>query len=86
MSTPTRLLFRLRLNPLQRVRKRPQRPVWLSSDRRTVSDMPPVLTPAERAAIEVGDDPQELDAENEEHPPAQTVEVPGGGRVDPSAG
>ena len=31
------------------VHKRPVRPVWLSSDRRTVSDAPPVLTPAERA-------------------------------------
>jgi cell division protease FtsH len=30
--------------------KRPERPVWLSSDRRIVSDIPPVLTPAERAA------------------------------------
>jgi cell division protease FtsH len=30
--------------------KRPARPVWLSSDRRTVSEIPPVLTPTERAA------------------------------------
>jgi cell division protease FtsH len=30
--------------------KRPVRPTWLSSDRRAVSDIPPVLTPAERAA------------------------------------
>jgi len=30
--------------------KRPERPVWLSSTRRGVSDIPPVLTPAERAA------------------------------------
>jgi cell division protease FtsH len=30
--------------------KGPERPVWLSSDRRLVSDIPPVLTPAERAA------------------------------------
>jgi cell division protease FtsH len=30
--------------------KRPERAVWLSSDRRSVSDIPPVLTPAERAA------------------------------------
>ena len=29
--------------------KRPERPVWLSSDRRSVSDIPPVLTPGERA-------------------------------------
>jgi cell division protease FtsH len=32
------------------VTKRSERPVWLSSDRRSVSDIPPVLTPAERAA------------------------------------
>jgi cell division protease FtsH len=30
--------------------KRPERPVWLSSDRRAVSDIPPVPTPAERTA------------------------------------
>jgi cell division protease FtsH len=30
--------------------KRPERPIWLSSDRRLVSDIPPVLTPAERSA------------------------------------
>jgi cell division protease FtsH len=36
----------------QPVQKRPERPVWLSSNRRTVSDVPPVLTPDERAAIE----------------------------------
>jgi cell division protease FtsH len=30
--------------------KRPERPVWLSSDRRSVSDIPPVPTPNERAA------------------------------------
>jgi cell division protease FtsH len=30
--------------------KRPERPVWLSSDRRAVSDVPPVPTPAERTA------------------------------------
>ncbi len=33
------------------IRMRPERPVWLSSSRRTVSDIPPVLTPAERAAL-----------------------------------
>jgi cell division protease FtsH len=32
------------------VEKRPERPVWMSSDRRAVSNIPPVLTPAERAA------------------------------------
>jgi cell division protease FtsH len=30
--------------------KRPLRPTWLSSDRRTVSDIPPVQSPGERAA------------------------------------
>jgi len=33
------------------VAKRPPRPVWLSSDRRAVSDVPPVLSPAEKAAM-----------------------------------
>ncbi|MFN8078570.1 MAG: ATP-dependent zinc metalloprotease FtsH [Kineosporiaceae bacterium] len=30
--------------------KRPERPIWLSSTQRAVSSIPPVLTPAERAA------------------------------------
>lgn len=33
------------------VRKRPKRPTWLSSEHRTISDIPPVLTPAEQAAM-----------------------------------
>ncbi|NLJ53886.1 MAG: ATP-dependent zinc metalloprotease FtsH [Intrasporangiaceae bacterium] len=33
------------------IRKRPLRPTWLSSDLRVHSDQPPVLTPAEQAAI-----------------------------------
>jgi len=33
------------------IRKRPVRATWLSSERRTLSDLPPVLTPAERAAM-----------------------------------
>ena len=33
------------------IAKRPVRPTWLSSERRTLSDLPPVLTPAERAAL-----------------------------------
>jgi cell division protease FtsH len=32
------------------VRKRPLRPTWLSSETRFLSDQPPVLTPAEKAA------------------------------------
>ncbi len=31
--------------------KRPVRPTWLSSEHRTLSDQPPVLTPAEQAAM-----------------------------------
>ncbi len=31
--------------------KRPERPTWLSSEHRLLSDVPPVLTPAERAAL-----------------------------------
>lgn len=33
------------------IRKRPVRPTWLSSEHRTISDVPPVLTPAEEAAL-----------------------------------
>jgi cell division protease FtsH len=33
------------------IRKRPVRPTWLSSEHRTLSDLPPVLTPAEEAAL-----------------------------------
>jgi cell division protease FtsH len=32
------------------IRKRPLRPTWLSSETRFLSDQPPVLTPAEKAA------------------------------------
>ena len=31
--------------------KRPERPVWLSSERRGISEIPPVLTPTEQAGI-----------------------------------
>jgi cell division protease FtsH len=31
--------------------KRPDRPTWLSSEHRTLSDIPPVMTPAEEAAL-----------------------------------
>jgi cell division protease FtsH len=72
--------------------KRPARPVWLSSDRRHVSDLPPVLTPAERAAAnghsngngQNGYGPAPQDGQYvEEHPPAAVIEVPEGGYVDP---
>jgi cell division protease FtsH len=36
------------------VRKRPMRPTWLSSESRLLSDLPPVLTPAERDAVRSG--------------------------------
>ena len=62
--------------------KRPQRPVWLSSDGRTVSSRGPVLTPAEERALAQGRDPDAQD--DTEHPLAEVVEVPEGGRVDPS--
>jgi len=63
--------------------KRPARPVWLSSDRRHVSDLPPVMTPAERAAMSNGSKPQ--DTIVDEHPATAVIEVPEGGYVDPSS-
>ena len=65
--------------------KRPIRPVWLSSDRRNVSKRPPVLTPAEQRDALNGRDPY-AKRPGEEHPPQATIQVPEGGRVDPSAG
>jgi cell division protease FtsH len=75
--------------------KRPARPVWLSSDRRHVSDLPPVLTPAEKAARSNGSKPVGVQdvvgagvvAEQtiEEHPTTVVIEVPEGGYVDPSS-
>ncbi len=62
------------------VRKQPERPVWLSSDRRTVSDRPPVLTPAEQADLQRGVDP-EAPHPYEEHPPQRIIENPPGGPV-----
>jgi cell division protease FtsH len=86
--------------------KRPRRPTWLSSQHRTLSDIPPVLTPAEEAAlsgrngsgapagatVNPGDPGTEAaidaraqegaDPRPEEHPPAEVVEVPEGGRVE----
>ncbi|WP_226346473.1 ATP-dependent zinc metalloprotease FtsH [Agilicoccus flavus] len=59
--------------------KRPRRPVWLSSDGRNVSDRGPVLTPAERRALNEGQDPF---ADDDEHPLQEIVEVPGDGRVE----
>ncbi|MFZ5869306.1 MAG: ATP-dependent metallopeptidase FtsH/Yme1/Tma family protein, partial [Actinomycetota bacterium] len=71
------------------VQKRPLRPVWLSSDRRHVSDEPPVLTPGEQAALANGNGtrpaPQDEAAEagRDEHPPSETRPVPDAGRVEP---
>ena len=67
--------------------KRPVRPVWLSSDRRHVSDLPPVMTPAERAAMSNGSKPKDVqDTPIQEHPATVVIEVPEGGYVDPTSG
>jgi len=67
--------------------KRPARPVWLSSDRRHVSDLPPVMTPAERAAMSNGSKPKDVqDTPIQEHPATAVIEVPEGGYVDPTSG
>ena len=63
------------------VRRRPVRPVWLSSDARSVHDDGPVLTESEQRAIANGHDPMATDGQ--EHPPAEVIQVPEGGRVDP---
>jgi cell division protease FtsH len=64
--------------------KRPQRPVWLSSERRHVSDVPPVMTPAETAAISDGS-PQDSPPIRE-HAPTAVIELPENGRhADPSS-
>src|SRR5580765_1725239 len=63
----------------QPVQKRPERPVWLSSERRPISELPPVLTPAEKARM----NGHAVPAPEEEHPPSAIVEVPEGGPVDP---
>ncbi|HLS46468.1 MAG TPA: ATP-dependent zinc metalloprotease FtsH [Ornithinicoccus sp.] len=60
--------------------QRPERPVWLSSDHRTVHTAGPVLTEAERRAMANGHHGPEDDGQ--EHPPAKVIEVPEGGRID----
>ncbi len=60
--------------------KQPGRPVWLSSDRRFVSERPPVLTDAEKAALARGEDPNAR-APHEEHPPVRVGQNPPGGTV-----
>ena len=68
--------------------KRPPRPVWLSSDRRHVSDLPPVVTPAERAAMSNGSKPSDVQDTpgDREHPATAVIELPEGGYVDPTSG
>ncbi|GAA1651954.1 ATP-dependent zinc metalloprotease FtsH [Georgenia ruanii] len=60
--------------------KRPARPIWLSSEERQVSDIPPVLTPAERARGEHML-PQDQSAAAGETPLDGVGQVPEGGRV-----
>ncbi|WP_298749111.1 ATP-dependent zinc metalloprotease FtsH [uncultured Serinicoccus sp.] len=63
------------------IRKRPVRPVWLSSDARTIHEAGPVLTDAERRAMANGHHP--LTEAGDENPPSEVVQVPEGGHVDP---
>jgi cell division protease FtsH len=76
-----------------KVVKRPARPVWLSSERRLVSTQPPVMTPAEHAAMSNGQaTPQDSNGQpaptqdtppDEEHPATVVIELPEGGHPDP---
>ncbi len=69
------------------VAKRELRPVWLSSERRSVSDRPPVLSALERRQLSAGSNgnghapmpPQDQLAVGHEHPTDPVVEVPEGG-------
>ncbi|MGC5582812.1 ATP-dependent zinc metalloprotease FtsH [Ornithinimicrobium sp. W1665] len=63
------------------LRKRPVRPVWLSSDSRHVHTEGPVLTDAEKRSMANGQGPAAPDGQ--ERPPHKVVEVPEGGYVDP---
>ena len=64
--------------------KREPREVWLSSDDRPVSDVPPVQTAAEKAASNGHAVPQDdAAAAHPEHPAEPIGEVPPGGRVHP---
>jgi cell division protease FtsH len=66
----------------QPVHKRDERPIWLSSERRPISEQPPVLTPAERAARMNG---HASTQPIEEHPATAVIEVPDGGTIDPGS-
>jgi cell division protease FtsH len=73
------------------IRKRPERPVWLSSEQRPISDLPPVTVPAavdgevtdgaavHGAAASNGHGPQD----RREDPPSAVIEVGEGGSGDP---
>jgi len=63
--------------------KRPQRPVWLSSERRHVSNVPPVMTPAETAAM--SDGPPQDSPPGQEHSPTAVIELPEGNHGDSSS-
>jgi cell division protease FtsH len=75
--------------------KRPPRPVWLSSERRHVSNVPPVMTPAEHAAMSDGSALQDIRPDKghprtavievDEHPATVVIELPEDGHVDPSS-
>ncbi|GAB3677645.1 ATP-dependent zinc metalloprotease FtsH [Angustibacter aerolatus] len=62
------------------LRKQPERPVWLSSERRPISELPPVTGPGERRN---GHAPDLSKDDGREHPPSAVVEVPDGGPVEP---
>lgn len=62
------------------VRRRPVRPTWLSSEHRHISDIPPVLTPAEQAAMrgrEGGSTATEAPAQQASTGPLATAVEPG---------
>jgi cell division protease FtsH len=56
--------------------KRPPRPVWLSSERRHVSDVPPVMTPAEHAATSDGPSAPQDAVPDRNHPATAVLELP----------
>ena len=57
------------------VHKRPIRPTWLSSEHRHISDIPPVLTPAEEAALR-GRQGSEVGQEADASQPAPNTPAP----------
>jgi cell division protease FtsH len=66
--------------------KRPARPVWLSSERRHVSDVPPVMTPAEHAAMSNGPKPKDTqDTPQVDDQATMVIELPEGSHADPSS-